>query len=210
MDDTEKNDLLKTIFDVMPSMVFVVDKDVRVQEYNSAASDLIMSERNIVLKQRAGDILHCIHSKDVAEGCGRAPYCEKCIIRNSVADAFQGSRTVRRRTKLELIRDEQNVLIYALITVSPFIFHEALFALLVIEDISEIAELQRLIPICVSCRQVRDDNETWMRVETYFKGNWDVDFTHGLCPACFKVEMDKINGLMTGQDIPATENPEIE
>jgi hypothetical protein len=132
----------------------------------------------------------------VPEGCGRSPSCKNCIIRNSVTEAFQGSRVVRRRTKIELIRDVNKTEIYALITASPFSFQDKPLVLLVIEDISEIAELYRMIPICSVCGKVRDDKESWMRVESYFKNNWDVDFSHGLCPDCFKIEMDKLKSYI--------------
>jgi PAS domain-containing protein len=192
MNEREKRDMLRAVFDALPSLVFVVDQDVRIQEYNTAASDLLIAERKTVLKQRAGEILHCIHSSEVQEGCGKAPFCKDCIIRNSVTEAFQGNRIVRRRTRIEIIRDANKIEIYALITASPFAFQDRPLALLVIEDISEIAELYRMIPICSVCRKVRDDKESWMQVEAYFKNNWGVDFSHGYCPDCFKIEMDKI------------------
>ena len=192
MTRTEKNAMLQVVFDALPSRVFVVDADVRIQEYNAAAADLLMADRHTVLKKRAGEILHCVHATDVPQGCGRAPYCKNCIIRNSVTEAFQGHRIVRRRSRIELIRDGNRVEIYSLITASPFSFQDRLHALLVIEDISEIAELQRLIPICCVCRKVRDDKESWMQVEAYFKNSWDVDFTHGYCPDCYQAELDKL------------------
>jgi PAS domain-containing protein len=192
MKDREKRDLLRAVFDALPSLVFVVDQDVRIQETNAAASDLLMAGRKTILKQRAGDILHCIHSSEVPEGCGRSPACKGCVIRNSVLETFRGNRIVRRRARLELTRDTNKIEIYALITVSPFSFQDRPLALLVIEDISEIAELYRLIPICSVCKKVRDDKESWMRVETYFTNNWGVDFSHGLCPDCYQNEMDKL------------------
>jgi hypothetical protein len=137
-------------------------------------------------------VLHCLHSTDVPEGCGRAPLCEECVIRNSVAKALQGNRVVRRRTRLEIIRDGNKIEIYALITASPFRYKERPLVLLVIEDISEIAELKRIIPICSICKKVRDDKESWLRVEAYFKKHWDVDFSHGFCPECYKIETDKL------------------
>jgi hypothetical protein len=207
MNEREKRDMLRSVFDALPSLVFVVDQDVRIQEYNAAASDLLMAERKTVLKQRAGDILHCIHSREVQEGCGRAPFCKDCIIRNSVTEAFQGSRVVRRRTRMEIIRDANKIEIYALITASPFTFQDRQLALLVIEDISEIAELYRIIPICSVCRKVRDDKESWMLVEAYFKNMWGVDFSHSLCPDCYKIESDKLKSyIKAGQGTPA--NPD--
>lgn len=192
MDEREKTDILRAVFDALPSLVFVVDQDVRIQEYNAAASDLLIAERMTVIKQRAGEMLHCVHSSEVPEGCGRAPDCRNCIIRNSVMEAFQGNRVVRRRSRFEIIRDGKKIEIYALITTCPFSFEDRSLALLVIEDFSEIAELHRIIPVCSVCKKVRDDKESWMLVEAYFKRNWDVDFTHGYCPDCYKIEMDKL------------------
>lgn len=199
MDETTKRDLLEAVFDAMPSIVFLVNRDVRIEAYNLAASEFMMTNRTVALKHRAGDILHCVHSMEMPERCGNSSFCKDCVIRNSVAEAFKGNRIVRRRTKLELIRDQHITMLYALITVSPFVFQGQPLALLVIEDISEIAELQRLIPVCASCSKVRDDKESWMRIETYFKENWDVDFTHGLCPACLKTEMDKFDEITEGK-----------
>ena len=207
MDEREKTDMLRAVFDAIPSLVFVVDQDVRIQEYNAAASDLLMAERKTVLKRRAGEVLHYLHSTDVPEGCGRAPFCKDCIIRNSVTEAFQGNRVVRRRTRMELIRDANKIDIYALITTSPFSFQDRPLALLAIEDISEIAELYRMIPICSVCRKLRDDKESWMLVEAYFKNHWDVDFSHGLCPDCYKIEMDKLKPhVKDEQSTPADAN----
>lgn len=202
----EKNnvnpDMLKSVFDALPSLIFVVDEDVRIQEYNAAAAGFLSAEGADVLKRRGGEALRCLHAADVKEGCGRGPLCRDCIIRNSVGEAFQGNRIVRRRARLELVRDEQKTEIYALITTSPFLYRKKQLVLLVIEDISEIAELRRLIPICSVCKRIRDDEQSWSRVENYFKEHWDVNFSHGLCPECYRKEMDKLN-----RDFKNRENP---
>jgi hypothetical protein len=196
MDDQEKTDIIRAVFDALPSLVFVVDRDVSVQEYNAAAAEFLMTGGAAVIKQRAGNILHCLHSTDVPEGCGEASFCAHCIIRNAVTEAFEGKRVVRRRTKVELVRGDEKVEMYALITTTPFQFRDQPLALLVIEDISELAELQRMIPICIGCRKIRDDKDAWLLVETYFKRNWDVDFTHGYCPDCYTVELEKIKARL--------------
>jgi hypothetical protein len=184
-------DILRSVFDAIPSLIFVVDDDVRIQEYNAAAAEILSLKRPAILKRRGGEVLNCLHATDVPEGCGRAPLCKACVIRNSVTEAFQGNRVVRRRKKLEILREGHKTEIYALITASPFYYKKRPLALLVIEDISEIAELQRMIPVCSICKKVRDDQKSWSRFEAYFKEHWDVDFSHGYCPECFKKEMDK-------------------
>jgi len=197
-------DILRSVFDAIPSLIFVVDDDVRIQEYNAAAAELLLLKRPAVLKRRGGEVMNCLHAADVPEGCGRAPACNDCVIRNSVAEALKGNRIVRRRKKLAMLRDGHKVEIYALITASPFYYDKRTQALMVIEDISEIAELQRLIPVCSICKKVRDDQESWSRFEAYFKEHWDVDFSHGYCPECYKKEMDKAKkNLKTDQKIPS-------
>jgi PAS domain-containing protein len=185
-------DMVRTILDALPSLIFVVDEDVRIQDYNAAAEEFVSAERAAILRQRGGDVLHCVHARDVPEGCGRGPSCERCVVRGSVVEAFKGKRVVRRRTRMEIHRGEENREIYALVTASPFRHQERALVLLVIEDISEIAELRRLIPICSVCKKVRDEQESWSRVETYFMQHWDVYFSHGLCPECYQKEIERI------------------
>jgi hypothetical protein len=192
VESSEKTDIIRTVFDALPSMVFVVDQDVRIEEYNAAAAEFLSGRRDAVLKRRTGDVLHCIHSTDVPEGCGRSTLCSDCIIRNSVAEAFKGESLVRRRAKLNVLRNGMISEIYALITASPFQFNNRQLVLLVFEDISEIAELRRMIPMCSVCKEIRDEKEAWSRVEVYFKEHWDVDFSHGLCPKCYEIEMEKV------------------
>ncbi len=189
----EKESLLRKIFDAIPSMVFVVDDDVKVYEYNKAAANFLLIERLSILGNHGGEILHCIHATEAPDGCGCAPFCEGCVIRNSVKRAAEGKRIERARTKMEVLRGGKQVEIYALVTASPFSYGGMNLVLLVVEDISIIADLQRLIPICSICHKIRDEKEAWSQIEAYFKDNWDVDFSHSLCPECYKKEMEKLN-----------------
>jgi PAS domain-containing protein len=188
----DKAGMLRTVFDAIPSLIFIVDDDVRIQEFNAAAAELLAGSREAILKRRGGDVLNCLHATGSPEGCGRASFCNNCVIRDSVTQALQGNRVVRRRTKIEMLRNGTRLEMYALITASPFRFKSNPFVLLVIEDISEIAELQRLIPICSICKEIRDEKEAWSRMEVYFKEHWDVDFSHSLCPKCYQAEMEKM------------------
>lgn len=180
-------------------MLFVVDNDVTVVDCNAAAAEFLASSQESLIGGRAGNVLECIHAREVSAGCGFGPFCKDCAIRNSVAEAFSGAKIVRRRTNIEIMRGDEKIEIYALITASGFEYHGRSLVLLVIEDISEIAELRRIIPICAVCKKVRDEKDAWLRVEAYFKGHWDMDFSHSLCPECFKVELKKLKEL-PGQD----------
>ncbi|MEJ2108517.1 MAG: hypothetical protein P8Z37_01110 [Acidobacteriota bacterium] len=50
----------------------------------------------------------------------------------------------------------------------------------------EIKELKGLIPICASCKNIRDDRGYWNQIEGYIQKNSDVMFSHSICPECAK------------------------
>jgi transcriptional regulator with GAF, ATPase, and Fis domain len=56
--------------------------------------------------------------------------------------------------------------------------------------LAEIKTLRGNLPICASCKKIRDDKGYWEQIESYLSQHIDVDFTHGYCPDC----MDKMYG----------------
>jgi hypothetical protein len=50
--------------------------------------------------------------------------------------------------------------------------------------ISEVKVLKGLLPICSSCKKIRDDKGYWNRLEDYIDAHSEATFTHGLCPEC--------------------------
>ena len=167
-------------------MIFVVDDDVRIYYLNDTARKVFGLDTQIIYKRRGGEILHCLHSYDVPEGCGRGPLCRTCIIRNSVMNSFKGQTVTRRRTKAELLIEGTKKELELLITASPMPSSDESLALLVIEDISEISALKDIIPICAKCKKIRDDDQYWHSVESYFNDYLGLDFSHGICPTCMK------------------------
>jgi hypothetical protein len=52
--------------------------------------------------------------------------------------------------------------------------------------LASIKTLKGLLPICFSCKQIRDDRGYWNQIDTYIQDHTDAEFTHGICPACAK------------------------
>lgn len=50
--------------------------------------------------------------------------------------------------------------------------------------LKKVIQLEGLLPICASCRKVRDDGGYWGDVEEYFGSRAPVEFTHAICPEC--------------------------
>ena len=50
----------------------------------------------------------------------------------------------------------------------------------------EIKVLRGFLPICSSCKNIRDDDGYWSQIESYIDSHSEAKFSHGICPECFK------------------------
>lgn len=56
-----------------------------------------------------------------------------------------------------------------------------------LEDaLSQVKQLQGLLPICSYCKKIRDEENYWQRVDSYLTEHTDVLFSHGICPDCYR------------------------
>ncbi len=51
---------------------------------------------------------------------------------------------------------------------------------------AEVKQLQGLLPICAYCRRIRDEADSWMRLEQYITRRTDAALSHGICPECYE------------------------
>jgi hypothetical protein len=179
-----KTDFLRGVFDAIPAMLLIVDDDIRIMHLNSTASNNLNLDIGHVYKKRGGDVLHCIHSTDVPEGCGSGPACKDCLIRNSVTKAIQGNATYRLKTNLEVVRGGGTTEMNLLLTASPFHYENRVYVLLTLEDISELLRLRSLLPICAHCKKIKNTKGYWKEIADYLSTHLDVEFSHGLCDDC--------------------------
>lgn len=55
------------------------------------------------------------------------------------------------------------------------------------EALSKVKQLSGLLPICSYCKRIRSDENYWTQVDQYVMEHTDVQFSHGICPACYEV-----------------------
>jgi len=65
--------------------------------------------------------------------------------------------------------------------------------------LAHIRTLQGILPICMHCHKIRNDQESWERLESYLQHHSDAQFSHSLCPECLatyypKPEEEKAEG----------------
>lgn len=56
--------------------------------------------------------------------------------------------------------------------------------------LTEVKQLRGLIPICSTCKKIRDDTGYWNNLELFIEKHSDASFSHGMCPEC----SDKLYG----------------
>ena len=48
-----------------------------------------------------------------------------------------------------------------------------------------VKRLEGILPTCMYCKKIRDENQTWVSIEQYVTKRSDAEFSHGICPDCF-------------------------
>lgn len=174
----------RVLFDTIPLITLVLDPDLRVFTVNRTTANFFNMKEDIVIATEGGNVLHCIHRYDDPQGCGYGAECNNCIVRNTAIQAKHGNRIQRAKGKIDIQREDTIYVMSVLVSAAPFVYKDEQLVVVIMEDVSQVTELQGLIPICASCKNIRDDFGYWSRVEKYIEQKSEVEFTHDLCPDC--------------------------
>ena len=52
------------------------------------------------------------------------------------------------------------------------------------QTLSNVKTLSGLLPICASCKKIRDDHGYWQKLEIFVREHSNADFSHSICPEC--------------------------
>lgn len=176
----------RAILDSIPLPVFLVDERLRVYELNETAVQLFGVNTRTKLIRRTGDALHCLYASGEENVCGKAEHCRDCVVRSSVLSSLASQGAYRQRTRLRLLEDGVYKDRDYLVTAKALPPGQGRLSLLIFEDVTELTLLKNIIPICMHCKKVRDDQQYWRHVEAYFHNSIGVDFSHGVCPECMR------------------------
>jgi PleD family two-component response regulator len=58
--------------------------------------------------------------------------------------------------------------------------------------LAHVKTLQGILPICMVCRRIRTDRQSWTRIEQYVQEHSDAQFSHSLCPECWRTHYSEI------------------
>jgi hypothetical protein len=66
--------------------------------------------------------------------------------------------------------------------------------------LDEVKILSGYLPICASCKQIRDDKGYWTQIESYIREHSEAEFSHGICPDCAKKLYPGLNSNSKKED----------
>lgn len=184
--DLVGEDYLRAILDAFPSPVLIVDKDLIIHDANAAAKQHFGGDISVKLKRLCGNMMKCMHALTASGSCGKTKYCSDCVVLQTAKTVLKGDRSFSRIANMTLEQDGKFQELCFLVSGAPLPYAGKNLVILTLEDITELTELRRIVPICSYCRKVRDDSDYWQQVEDYFLKYSHLRFSHGICPHCSK------------------------
>jgi len=101
----------------------------------------------------------------------------------------QGIRETRRRSAAELELQLHYEQLEELVNLRTADLQKAL---------SEVKLLSGFLPICASCKRIRDDKGYWNRIESYIQQHSEAEFSHSICPECAERLYPEFTNRKTG------------
>lgn len=162
----------EAVIETMPDAIMVVDLGLSIVDANPAAVALFGKPRQPLVGQRADETLPAA-GQALLEGAGAEP-------RRATIEMPGSGRLFELRLS-PILEDGVSSGWLAL-------FHDVTERETLLRDLqaalTDVHALSGLIPICASCKKVRDDEGYWQQVESYVTAHSEAEFTHGICPDC--------------------------
>ena len=72
--------------------------------------------------------------------------------------------------------------------------------------LTQVRQLQELLPICSQCKRIRNDKNYWQQIEIYLSQHAEVKFSHGYCPECYGKWVRDLNTWIAEKPSPKGES----
>ncbi len=159
----------------------------------------------VVITGIDGDIIDCNPSAERIFGyskkelLGKRPAMlhrpeDACALEEDMA-ASRADTARQRRSECVFVRKDGTEGISERM-VMPLRFHfeerHQILTVWLYNDITEVLTLRGCLPICASCKKIRDDKGYWNQIESYIRDHSEAEFTHSLCPVCAKETLSGI------------------
>jgi DNA-binding NtrC family response regulator len=161
-----KETFLKELKDFVPDLILA---DLTLPTFNGIGALAIVQERypDIPFIFVSGTIGEELAIETLKRGA--ADYVLKDRLSRLVPAVNQALSKAEVRVNLKRAEEEREKLIHEL--------QEAL---------AKVKTLSGMLPICASCKNIRDDKGYWNQIESYIRDHSEAEFSHSICPDCKK------------------------
>lgn len=195
IDLKENEHRLKLLLDTLPSGVIIVDPDTHtITDVNAAAVRMIGAAREEIIGKPC-------HRFVCPAEVGKCPVTDLgSLIENSDRQLLtaQGKSIEIVKTVVPFKFDGHNYLVenFIDITERKHLEEEREELINALKDALEnVKKLSGMLPICASCKKIRDDKGYWNQLEAYISKHSEVLFSHGICPDCKEKALKEIAAL---------------
>lgn len=130
--------VFRYIINAVPNAMFLADEEAVVVDLNLAASQMVGGEARALERPLCGEVLRCVNARDSRDGCGTSKSCAACVVRLAIEQACQGHAVHRKYTSMRILSGDRVKIRHFLVTAVPFQHGGVQFALLTLEDITEV------------------------------------------------------------------------
>lgn len=108
--------------------------------FNSLGFD----SRDSIFGLRPGEVLNCVHSKDMPSGCGTGPFCASCEAAIAIVSSIEEGKPVERNCAIDVQKDGEKVSLMLKIRSQPVTIEDQKLILLFMQDITREQQLATL------------------------------------------------------------------
>ena len=140
----ESNEFLNALIDNINAAVLIVDRAMRIEQFNHSLEMLFGRSGDTLSGERCGNALGCVFAVDENVECGKSSHCHQCVLRRSILCAFT-EKVPRHKQKLvrEFYIQGRALTKYFEYTTGYIVFHGQEMILVIVDDVTE-SETQKL------------------------------------------------------------------
>lgn len=129
---------LEAVFNASPLVMMVLDESIDIVRVNEGAIELCGCTPSEILHHRPGDALGCIHAAKAARGCGHAPECPFCPVRNGIEGLIADGGAIHgAEVPLQLFRDGRTQQVWLKVYARPVSIEGRRHVCVALDDITE-------------------------------------------------------------------------
>jgi PAS domain S-box-containing protein len=126
------------VFESSPVAMFIIDETTNIVMVNLAAVKLCGGNEEEILQHRPGNALRCAHSSKDPRGCGYAPDCKLCNVRNGIESLIaDGGNIAGAELEFNLIKNGKHQIVWMIVGVEPMIYNGSKHWCIALNDITE-------------------------------------------------------------------------